>query len=519
MADLKLSNKLQYIKQMVLGAVCFLFLPCYNRNMKKRTKIVATLGPASADEKTLTEMVRAGMNVARINFSHGTYESNGKIIDAIRRISKNLNVPVGIMADLQGPRIRTLVESDVDAEKGSFIGIYDVSLEKSKIKSQKPKSQFKIKNYIGLDVSGIISDIEVENEILIEDGLMKIKIVEKRENILVGEVIAGGVIKNHKGVNIPDAKLHIPPITEKDERDLHYALQKEVDFVALSFVSQAKEILDAREKIKKILNREKDLPQIVSKIERKEAIKNIDELVEASDVVMVARGDLGIEMPETKVILYQKDIIRRCLKAAKPVIVATQMLNSMIENPLPTRAEVSDVSNAVIDHTDATMLSGESANGKYPVKSVAMMSEIIANTEESHFDDYVPHHIEIEDHIKREYASFIASAWKMAKKKDAKAILAVSFTGFTARSISNYRPEKHIFIATDSPKVYNQLSIVWGVEPYILNLKERNHSFIDAIINKAKKEKKIEKGDKVVLVLGIDKKGHKVRSVEMTEAE
>jgi pyruvate kinase len=497
--------------------------------VNKKTKIVATIGPASESPKILEQMILAGMNVARINFSHGTHESNGKLIDNIRAISRKMNIPVGIMADLQGPRIRTSVKSDVEIKKGEYIYISDISLA--------PNFQFSIfqpkadppmadnfqsisNKLIKLDISGITEDIEIGNEILIEDGLMKVRVVDKKEDILLGEVIIGGVVKNHKGVNIPDAKLNIPPVTEKDEKDLIYAVrEKDVDFVALSFVSYAKDIEETREKIRQLAKQKDYLPQIVSKIERKEAIANIDELISASDVIMVARGDLGIELPETKVVLFQKEIIAKCLKAAKPVIVATQMLNSMIENPLPTRAEVSDVSNAVIDHTDATMLSGESANGKFPVDAVRIMSEIIHDTEASHFDDYVPAHIEIEDHIKREYASFIASAWKIAKKEDAKAILAVSFTGFTARAISNYRPERHLFIATENQKVLNQLTIVWGVEPYIQNLKENNHSFVDAIIQKAKKERKLKKGDKIVLVLGIDKLGHKIRSVELKEVE
>jgi len=509
--------------------------------MKKRTKIVATIGPASENPKVLEQMILSGMNVARINFSHGTHESNGQLIDNIRAISRKLNVPVGIMADLQGPRIRTVVNNDVEMKVGEKINIIDVSVssqisndklqisnnppaggQNSPPKADQPMAE-KSKNdnkIISLDVPGIIKDIEIGNEILIEDGLMKIKIVGKQENVLIGEVMVGGVVKNHKGVNIPDAKLNIPPVTPKDEKDMIYAIrEKDVDFVALSFVSYARDIEETREKIRKLAKHKEHLPQIVSKIERKEAIANIDELIEVSDVVMVARGDLGIELPETKVVLYQKEIVTKCLKAAKPVIVATQMLNSMIENPLPTRAEVSDVSNAVCDHADATMLSGESANGKFPVDSVRIMSEIISNTEKSRFDDYVPKHIEVEDHIKREYANFIANAWKLAKKEDAAAILAVSFSGFTARAISNYRPERHLFIATENPKVYNQLSIVWGVEPYLLNLKENNHSFIDAIIQKSKKERKIKKGDKIILVLGIDKKGHKIRSVEVKEIE
>jgi len=270
--------------------------------------------------------------------------------------------------------------------------------------------------------------------------------------------------------------------------------------VALSFVSNAQEIKETREKMKKMLGRDFDIPQIVSKIERKEAIKNIDELVSASDVIMVARGDLGIEMDESKVVLYQKEIIAKCLVEGRPVIVATQMLDSMINNPIPTRAEVADVSNAVIDHTDATMLSGESANGKYPVEAIATMAKIITDTEESTFDNYVPAHVEIENQLDSEYRGVIASAWKMAVSTDAKAILATSVKGTTARLISNYRMEKPNLIATASLKVYNQLSIVWGVEPYCFPDLDRPEKMIEQLIDAAKKEEKIKKGDKAVVV-------------------
>lgn len=460
--------------------------------VKKRTKIVATIGPASQTKEALRQMIMSGMNVARINFSHGTHESNGEVIDFVKELREEMGIPVGIMADLQGPRIRTVVEEDIELEKGDTVGVYDVSSDKSKL-------SFGVDKIMGLDVPGIVNDIEKGNEILIEDGLKKIKVTEKKGQYLLAEVMEGGVVKNHKGVNIPDAKLHIPVVTEKDEKDLKFALEKEVDFVALSFVGSASEIRETREKIKKMLGREENIPWMVSKIERKEAIKNIDEIILESDVVMVARGDLGIELPETKVVIYQKEIIFKCLERVRPVIVATQMLDSMIENPIPTRAEVSDVSNAVIDHTDATMLSGESANGKFPVKSIEMMSRIISDVEESKLDNFVPH---ISDEkIFSDYASVISGAYKLAKNSDAKAILAVSRFGCTARSISNFRPEKFILAATGSLKTYNQLSIVWGVEPYLFD-KEKPEDYIELMIKQAKKEKKIKKGDKIVEIIG-----------------
>lgn len=474
--------------------------------MEKKTRIVATIGPASSKEETLREMIKSGMNVVRINFSHGTHESNGELIDLIGRLSKELDVPVGIMADLQGPRIRVAVDSDLEINSGEKVVIYDVS--------KKYEGQGKS---IGLDWPKISEDIEVGNDILIEDGLKRLHVVEKKDGYLMAEVLSGGTIRNHKGVNIPDAKLRIPAVTEKDEEDMKYALEKEVDFVALSFVSNAEELKETREKMKKMLGRDHDLPQLVSKIERKEAIKNIDEIADATDIIMVARGDLGIEMDESKVVLYQKEIIAKCLAKVKPVIVATQMLDSMINNPIPTRAEVADVSNAVIDHTDATMLSGESANGKFPIESVATMAKIISDTEESAFDDFVPAHIDIDTHADYEYRGVIASAWKMAKSTGAKAILSTTATGHTARLISNYRSGdiKNI-VATGSKKTYYQLSLVWGAEPYLFE-KKKGEKMIDLMMKEAKKDGKLEKGDKVVVVINDEDGDGKILLVGLKE--
>lgn len=474
--------------------------------MHKKTKIIATIGPASDKGEILKKMVESGLNVVRINFSHGTYESNGKVIEVVRELSQAANVPIGVMADLQGPRIRTMVDEDVELKAGEKVIIFDSSDEYHGTEKS-----------IGLDWPGIIKNIELENHILIEDGLKRLKVIKKEENFLEAEVTNGGIVKNHKGVNLPDSNLKIGAVTKKDEEDLAYALKEEVDFVALSFISSAQEIEDAREKIKNILKRDYDLPQIVSKIERKEAMRNIDEIISASDVVMVARGDLGIEMEESKVVLYQKEIIAKCLAKAKPVIVATQMLDSMIENPIPTRAEVSDVSNAVIDHTDATMLSGETASGKHPVESVDTMAKIIADTEESSFDDYVPVHIEIEDRLYSEYLGVIASAWKMAKTTGAKAILSTTVAGTTARLISNYRMEKLNLVATASQKVYNQLSIVWGAEPYYFGKKEKAEKMIDRLIAESMKEGKLAKGDKCVVVVNDENQDEKILSVGLKE--
>lgn len=473
--------------------------------MNKRTKIVATIGPASEAPKILEEMIRSGMNVARINFSHGTHESNGKLIDTIRHLSEKLKIPVGVMADLQGPRIRIAVDKDIEIKADEYIIIGDTSLSaNSKFQNPnfKSNSKFKIQNskFFQLDWDGIVKDINVGNEILVEDGLMKIEIVEKAGGLLLGKVVNGGIIKNHKGVNIPDADLKVKALTKKDEDDLKYALHKNVDFVALSFVSSAKDVNNAKEKIKKILDRKTNLPQIVSKIERKEALKNIDEIITASDIIMVARGDLGIEIEESRVVIYQKELVAKCLKAGKPVIVATQMLNSMIENARPTRAEVSDVSNAVIDHADAVMLSGETANGKYPVESIKMMVEIIGRTEDSPFDDL--EHGFLSDSKSSVSAAIANSAHELAKDSKSIAIVVASVSGFTARMIARHRPQQNIFVVTNNEKTHNQLSILWGTESFILP----DCQTLDELIDESKKillkNDIVKRKDRIVIVTG-----------------
>ena len=496
----------------------------------KRTKIVATLGLVSDKKEVIREMVEAGMNVARLNFSHGSYEWHGNVIKIIRELSNEMKRPIGIMADLQGPRIRTVVQSDVNIQAGDYITVSDISYA--------PNFQFPISNFqtisndqisndkkFVLDVAEITNDIEVGNEILIEDGLMKVVVREKNEGVLLVEVIDGGVIKNHKGVNIPDAQLHINPITEKDEKDLEFSLRSEVDFVAMSFVSTGADIESLREKIKKILGREparnashsdaggNNLPQIVAKIERKEAIKNLDDIIDHTDAVMVARGDLGIEMDESKVGVFQKEIVKKSLQNMKPVIVATQMLNSMIENPRPTRAEVSDVTNAVIDHADAVMLSGESASGKYPVESVQIMKEIIENTEKSPYDD-VKHLLALDG--ESDFKKIVRSAYELAKSKNAKAIVLASISGFTARLMSHFRSEKPVFVVTNNEKTYNQLALVWGAEGFLTSEKELSKA-IEEMIEYRKSTKEINKGESVIMVLGSVPGGEKMQLLGIRE--
>lgn len=461
----------------------------------KQTKIVATIGPASEGKDTLRNMVMAGMNVARLNFSHGEYEWHKAVIDRIRELSHELNVPIGILADMQGPRIRTNVAADFSVKKGDSVYVSDISHKEALSGSSAPQEG----NIIFLDMSGVADGLRTGHTILIEDGLIQLTVMETLENSVRAEANNDGTIKNRKGVILPDSELKLSILSEKDLRDLKFVLDEGVDFVGLSFVGSAADIESVRKEMKSVLGEQARLPQIVAKIERKEAIKNLASIIKSADAVMVARGDLGIEMPESEVAILQKHIIAESLKSAKPVIVATQMMKSMTDNPRPTRAEVSDVSNAVIDHADAVMLSEESAMGRYPVETVMMMAEIIGKTEESPFDDL---YRALDLNFRSDYAVMIRSVYELAQSFHTKAILLLSMSGLTARLLSHFRPEGKLFVATNSRATWNELSLVWGVDPYLFESDRALDTFIDRLMRQTKEDAKLQKGDAVVVFLG-----------------
>lgn len=473
----------------------------------KKTKIVATLGLVSDTKEVLREMIKNGMNVARLNFSHGDHQWHKKAIDTIRELSDEMGVPIGILGDLQGPRIRIMLQDPIEMISGEKILVSD-SFYKTELEGKESEKSFL------LDTPKIVDDIEIGNEILIEDGLMKVRVLEKQGHIMICEVVDGGTVKNRKGVNIPDAKLKINAVTPKDEKDLKFLMENEVDFIGLSFVGSGEDVEYLRGKMKEFLGRETDLPHVVVKIERKEAIKNLDDIIEKTDAVMVARGDLGIEIEPTMVAILQKQIVKKSLEAGKPVIVATQMLDSMINNPRPTRAEVSDVTNAVVDHADAVMLSGESAGGKYPVESVRTMKEIIQNTEASPYDD-IKHLLKLnkQDDLKQ----LLLGAYELAKNISAKAIIAGSAGGNTARIISHFRPEQRLLVVTNNKKTYNQMALAWGVEAKLYDKGGVFREDIDWRMEEAKKEGILANGDKVMLIMGRPENEEKIRFVGMKE--
>lgn len=460
----------------------------------KRTKIVCTIGPASTDPETLEKMVEAGMNVARLNFSHGKHSAHAKLIASIRKLSVKTGKPIAILQDLQGPKVRCgeLPPKGIELQVG---GELVLSTEPG---VKLPK--------VGLTYDGLHNDVQPGDTLLIDDGLIDVKVTKVQGRDITCEVVTGGTLTSNKGINLPTATLGIPAITEKDTEDMRFGVEQGVDLVALSFVRNAKEIYDLRYLIREyeeeLGGKVADKPsiRIIAKIEKHEAVRNIDEIMEATDGIMVARGDLGIEMPAEEVPLIQKSLIDRCLDAAKPVIVATQLLDSMIRNPRPTRAEVSDVANAVIDHTDAVMLSGETATGKYPVESVEAMTKIIMETEESKYDD-----LETERKDKRsasieEAVSEVANI--LSHDIDAKLILAASLSGDTGRIVSRYRPELPILVATDNDRVRNQLGLSWGVKPFILPRCRSVEELVDRSLGYLKKKKLVDKSDKIILVAG-----------------
>lgn len=455
----------------------------------KNTKIVATVGPASESKEVLRKMVEAGMNVVRLNFSHNEHSWHGRIIELARELSEELRQPIGVLADLQGPRIRTTVDGEIALSKGDHIWVGDMGT----------KTEPGGKPNFRLDAKDMVAGMKPGDAILIEDGLIELRVVLVVDGWAEAEAVTDVTIKNRKGVILPDSKLTLPILSAKDKKDLAFALNAGVDFVALSFVGSAKDIEDARAEMKKILGVDAQLPQIVAKIERKEAIKNLKEILRVTDAVMVARGDLGIEMPESEVAILQKTIVAESLSALRPVIVATQMMKSMVESPRPTRAEVSDVSNAVIDHCDAVMLSEESAMGKYPVETIAMMSEILEKTEESPFDDLYQ---SLDLNMRNEYAVMIRSVYELAKSFGATAVMLLSMGGRTARLISHFRPEMRLLVATNSRKTWQQLSLVWGIDAYLFEGDSHLDTFIDKLEESAKTDGKLVSGDSAVVFHG-----------------
>ena len=452
----------------------------------RRAKIVATIGPATQDEKSLALLIQAGMNVARLNFSHGTHQDHLLVIQRLRKLSQELAAPVTILQDLQGPKVRV----------GQFDG-GSIPLEKGEKVIITMRPVVGHKGLIPSDFPELVDSVHAGARILLDDGLMELKVLGVRpaDSEIDCEVVYGGTLKNRKGMNCPGVTLRVEVMTPKDLADLEFGLSQSVDIVALSFVRHASDIRRLRE----LIDAKNPFTRICAKIEMVEAIENLESIVETSDMVMVARGDLAVEIGQSRLPGVQKRIIHMANRLNKPVITATQMLDSMVENPRPTRAEITDVANAVLDGSDALMLSAESASGKYPFRCVRTMHEIIAEVEQENNSYYK---ISMDSDFLSIAAAIGASASLSALKLDAKVIVCLTTTGKTANIIAGYRPKARIVAVTDNLSTLNRLEAFWGMQTLLINSYRKMTDVISQVEKLLIQYGLAKTGDKIVLTLG-----------------
>ena len=448
-----------------------------------KTKIIATYGPGCSDKKVMEEMVGAGVDVFRFNMSHGSHTDHLEGMAMVRALNKEHNLNIAILADLQGPKIRIgLVRDNMEVlEQGQII----------EITNEECISTFK-KLYV--NYKALPKEVSPGEAILIDDGRIQLKVLETNgKDKIKARVITGGKISNNKGVNLPDTKTSVPALTPKDRKDLKFAIENGANWIALSFVRSPKDVIE----LKKIIGRKNSYMKVMAKIEKPEALMELDGIIKAADGIMIARGDLAVEVPQERMPLIQKDIVLRCIRYAKPVVVATQMMDSMIENPNPTRAEITDVANAVIDGTDAVMLSGETSMGKYPVRVIQIMEKILSNIEHAN--------IIYDKQLKADSTSdsFISdaicyNAARMSSELGAKAIVGMTFSGYTGFMLSSYRPKADIYIFTENVDLLNSLSICWGVRAFHYDKFVGTDTSIRDVIRILRENNLIRAGDMVV---------------------
>lgn len=446
------------------------------------------MGPACESVEKLKDIIANGMNVARFNFSHGDHKEHKGRMDEVKNVSREMGVNVALMLDTRGPEIRLgkFKNGAAELKKGQAFTLTTDDIEGDN-------------NIASINYKDLPKDVKKGSRILIDDGLVALEVVKVEGENIVCEVQNAGTISDHKGVNVPGTKLNIPAVTERDIEDIIFGIGQHIDFIAASFVRKAADVLEIRRILEE--NDGGDV-QIISKIESQEAVENIDDIIKVSDGIMVARGDLGVEIPVEEVPLVQKQIIKKCNKAGKPVITATQMLDSMMRNPRPTRAEVADVANAILDGTDAIMLSGETAAGKYPVESVRTMAKIAEKTEAS--IDYINilRTVDIGSTVNITNAISHATC-TIAEDLNANAIITVTRSGYTARMVSRYRPASDIIAITPDERVLKRLSILWGVNPVLAPKMESTDEMIDKSVDVAQDKGLIKSGDVVVITAGV----------------
>lgn len=453
----------------------------------RKTKIICTIGPASESEERLKELMLAGMNVARLNFSHGTHEEQKVKLTRVIKVSNELGLPVATLLDTKGPEIRL---KDFEGGKAMLEAGQQFTLTTDEVMGTAEKASITYKN--------LKDDVKKGMTILIDDGKIEMTIEKITENDIVCRVINGGAVSNHKGINVPGAILSMPYISDVDRADITFCAQMGFDFLAASFVRCKEDVLEVR----KILDEHKSKAKIIAKIENMQGIDNLDEILEVSDGIMVARGDMGVEIPLEEVPVIQKTMIKKAVAMGKHVITATQMLESMINNPRPTRAETADVANAIYDGTTAIMLSGESAAGKYPLEAVKTMARIAERTEQD--IDYSGRMKKVTQDMKGDITTAISHATcTTAADLNAAAIITVTMSGFTAGMVSRFKPGCTIIGCSVNPRVCRQLNLLWGVEPLLIEKKDTAGDLFEEATLQAKKAGLIKEGDVVVLTAGV----------------
>ena len=451
----------------------------------KKTKIVATIGPASWDEATLRELFAAGVNVCRLNFSHGDYKSHKQTMDRIKKVREEMNLPIALMLDTKGPEIRTVTFKGGEAtlQEGASFALYVEEREGDEAG-------------VAITYGELYKDVAPGQMILMDDGLLALEVEAIEGTTIHTKVLNGGLIKDHKGINVPGASIQLPALTEKDVADIRFGIEEGVDFIAASFIRKKDDLLAFRDVLESYGG---EGVKVIAKIENKEGIENMDAIASFADGIMVARGDMGVEIETERVPLVQKQLIERAIDEGIPVITATQMLDSMMRNPRPTRAEVGDVANAIIDGTSAVMLSGETAGGKYPLEAVKTMAKVCAVTEAAL--DY--------EHILNKSAKFkrnttnviVRHAVEMAEELSADAIVIATSTGFSSRNLAKFRPEMDTFAVTDDDRVLRQMGLQWGVTG--VKGKTRGREIFEHTAKVVKRAGYIKDGDLIVMVAGI----------------
>mgnify|MGYP001124324927 FL=1 len=456
----------------------------------RKTKIICTLGPAVDSDERITQIINAGMDCARLNFSHGTHEEQEVRLNRVRRIAGELNRHIPILLDTKGPEIRLkdFENGSVVVEKGSLF-TFDTDKETPGTKER-----------IGLTYDKLAKNVEVGTKILVDDGKIELKVTAIKGSKVICKVITGGKLSNHKSINIPNVEIPMPYLNDVDKSDLLFGIEHNVEYIAASFVRCADDLKKLRKFLKD--NDGQDI-KVISKIENGQGINNFDEILELSDGIMVARGDMGVEINFEKIPAIQKMMIEKCNREGKIVVTATQMLESMTENPRPTRAEVSDVANAIYDGTTVIMLSGESAAGRHPVEAVRTMANIAVNAENTinYYEKYVDSSADMEPNLKN---AICASAYNAAKYLDAKAIVVLTRSGATANILSRFHPECPVIAATISERGRNQLNLVWGITPVAAENLDSADKFVEYAVSKAVESRLVKRGDNIVVILASD---------------